>query len=250
MLGNGITDIYTMVISFYDMTCTPATVPPILSIDTCVRMKQAIPRCEQWLKKSCIDTFDAINCKAARTFCLRELAEPYDSDGRNPYFIGGPYCEDDLCGSEAIKNMTIYLNLPEVRNTLGVDPAKGNFSAINYTIPNAFSVKMDDYEQTTLYVGALLERGIRVLIYVGNYDWICNWVGNERWTLNLEWTEQKEFVKQPLREWFVDGKVAGLTRSVGGFTFATIEGAGHMAPGDKPTEALALMQRWIARKGL
>ena len=164
--------------------------------------------------------------------------------------------------------MTIHLNLPEVRNTLGVDPAKGNFSAINYTIPNAFSAQMDDYEQTTLYVGALLERGIRVLIYVGNYDWICNWVGNERWTLNLEWTGQKEFVKQPLREWLVDGKVAGLTRSVGSFTFATIEGAGHMvswfsccpiflvaltltqAPGDKPTEALTLMQRWIARKGL
>ncbi len=26
------------------------------------------------------------------------------------------------------------------------------------------------------YLAALLERGIRALIYVGDTDWICNWV--------------------------------------------------------------------------
>ena len=65
---------------------------------------------------------------------------------------------------------------------------------------------------------------------MGSYDWICNWVGNERWTLALEWSGQEEFASQKLREWTVAGVKAGVTRSAknGLFTFATVEGAGHM----------------------
>ena len=54
-------------------------------------------------------------------------------------------------------------------------------------------------------------------------------VGNDRMLMDLEWTGQSAFVGEPLREWSaVDGSVAGLTRSAGNLTFATIYGAGHM----------------------
>lgn len=47
-------------------------------------------------------------------------------------------------------------------------------------------------------------------------------------TLSVEWTGQDDFVSKPLRRWEVDGTAAGLTRSAGPFTFATIFDAGHM----------------------
>ena len=47
-------------------------------------------------------------------------------------------------------------------------------------------------------------------------------------TLQIEWTGQEAFAAEPLKEWKVDGKVAGKTRSSGALTFATIDGAGHM----------------------
>lgn len=53
-------------------------------------------------------------------------------------------------------------------------------------------------------------------------------IGNERMTLALEWTQQEAYRNEPLTEWLVDGKPAGLTRSGGGLTFATIAGAGHL----------------------
>ncbi len=53
-------------------------------------------------------------------------------------------------------------------------------------------------------------------------------VGNERMTRELEWTGQETYQSLPLREWFVDGEVAGKTRSFGPLTFATIRDAGHM----------------------
>lgn len=39
-------------------------------------------------------------------------------------------------------------------------------------------------------------------------------------------------MKEELRDWVVDGKRAGRTRSAKGFTFATVEGAGHMVGAD------------------
>jgi carboxypeptidase C (cathepsin A) len=83
------------------------------------------------------------------------------------------------------------------------------------------------YHQTSDWVAALLERNVRVLVYVGSSDWICNWIGNEKWTLAMDWSGKEGFNKQSLRQWMVDGQVAGVTRSFGNFTFATIDGAGH-----------------------
>ena len=92
----------------------------------------------------------------------------------------------------------------------------------------AFSAAQDRLHSSTEYVSALLARQVRVLIYAGTYDWICNWIGNEAWTRALEWHGQKDFAALPLREWKVDGHVVGKTRSAHGLTFATVDGAGHM----------------------
>ena len=53
-------------------------------------------------------------------------------------------------------------------------------------------------------------------------------VGNERMTLAMEWSGKDSFGAQPLRDWKVDDVVAGVTRSAGPLTFATVYGAGHM----------------------
>jgi len=83
----------------------------------------------------------------------------------------------------------------------------------------------------------------------------------------LEWSGQSDFASQELRDWLVDGKPAGKTRSAGAFTFATINGAGHMVrnfyvaacfsdpffiqvPYDKPKESLELVNRWISGQSL
>ncbi|PBK60744.1 hypothetical protein ARMSODRAFT_1066335, partial [Armillaria solidipes] len=65
---------------------------------------------------------------------------------------------------------------------------------------------------------AYSEHGVKVLVYAGANYWVCVWVGNERWTVGLELSSQKEFVNQGLREWEIDGKFTGKTRSVMGLT--------------------------------
>lgn len=67
-------------------------------------------------------------------------------------------------------------------------------------------------------MAGLLEHGVRVLNYVGTWDWICNFIGNEAWVNALEWTGQEGFQKAEMRDWMVDGKAAGATKSHGGLT--------------------------------
>ncbi|CAA7266369.1 unnamed protein product [Cyclocybe aegerita] len=253
MIGNGFTYALPMQASMYDMVCTPASVPPLLSIGECVRMKQALPRCEKWMKESCFDTFDAIGCSAAVTFCGNELEGPFWAINLNPYDLTRE-CDGDINDTlcyPIIKQIASYLDHPAVRSDLGVDPSiSANFSSCSYDVGTAFAQNLDEFRPTHHYVAALLERGVRALIYVGKNDWICNHVGNERWTLDLEWTGGAEFRKQGLREWIVQDQAAGMTRSAKGLTFATIEGAGHMVPYDKPKEALEMVNRWLAGKEL
>lgn len=65
----------------------------------------------------------------------------------------------------------------------------------------------------------------------GAYDWICNWAGNKAMTEDLQWHGQSEYRSRELREWFVPGssEAAGLTKSFGKLTFASVYAAGHMA---------------------
>lgn len=186
--------------------------------------------------------------------------------------------------------ISTYLDRPDVRSIIGADPSfTGNFSGCSDAVGMAFYEADDSLFPTQFYIAALLERGIRALIYVGANDWICNWVrfktcsqeiaglmilfgeqvGNERMTLALEWSGQREFAAEPLRGWKVDGDFAGLTRTAGPLTFVTIDGAGHMVststhaynralmthrpsqvPYDKPKHSLELVKRWLSGSDL
>jgi carboxypeptidase C (cathepsin A) len=120
------------------------------------------------------------------------------------------------------------LNDPDLRHHLGVETA-GNFSTGNDTVGAHFRSNLDKWRvHTEEYIVGLLERGIRVLIYAGTYDWQCNWVMNYQMVQSLEWSRSEEFRKTEMRNWTVDGKVVGKTKSTGNLTFATIFGAGHM----------------------
>ena len=125
--------------------------------------------------------------------------------------------------------MIDWLSLDSTRKLLGVDPAvPAGYAACNDTVYNAFAATLDEYHETYTQVSQLLERGVRVLVYAGTYDWICNWISNDVWTRKMPWSGQAAFVAQPLTNWLIGGQIIGKTRSANGLTFVTVDGAGHM----------------------
>lgn len=87
---------------------------------------------------------------------------------------------------------------------------------------------MDSVRPNPIYISNLLSRGIDILIYVGSYDWICNWVGNLRWVEALDWEGAEGFTSTAMGTWEVKGDKAGIMKTFGGLTYATVDAAGHM----------------------
>ena len=181
-----------------------------------------------------------------------------------------------------------YLNSDSVREILGIDPSFGQWNSHSAELTVRQFSHGDILHETQVYISELLARGIRVgrfistgfsslltpfqiHIYAGTYDFLANWIGNERWTVAMDWPNHAAFANVPLQAWMVEGKVAGKARTFANLTFATINGAGHLvsvvrslrptvrvltnpalpqAPHDKPLEALTMLQRWLSNKDI
>ncbi|ELU44191.1 serine carboxypeptidase [Rhizoctonia solani AG-1 IA] len=251
LIGNGLTDFKTMWEGYYDIQCKNLSVVPFQDIKTCVTMKQQVGHAQQ--SRDCVEQTDPVACSLAAGFCNEALSLPYQATGRNPYDMTKPCKPEELQSSlcyPITEHINTFLDRPETRKALGVHPSIGNYTGCSRDVGVRFSASLDHFHSNQWYVAGLLERGIKVLVYVGTYDWICNWVGNQKWVMALDWTGSAEFTAQKDRNWIVESQVAGFTRSANGLTFATVDAAGHMVPYDKPKEALAMLSRWLEGKDL
>jgi len=103
----------------------------------------------------------------------------------------------------------------------------------------------------------LLEDNIRVLIYAGDVDYICNWMGNKAWTIDLPWSGHQAFSSAKDAPWiYGNGVDGGLVRSApalkgtGSLTFLQVYEAGHMVPMDKPEAALSMLNSFLRNEPL
>lgn len=91
------------------------------------------------------------------------------------------------------------------------------------------------------YVADLINDDVPVLIYAGDVDFICNYMGNKAWTLALDWKGKDEFNAAEDHDW----KGAGLARTTETFTFLQVYDAGHMVPSDQPSVSLDMITQFM-----
>lgn len=96
---------------------------------------------------------------------------------------------------------------------------------------------------------AMLNDGVRAVIYAGDKDLICNYVGNRAWVDALEWDDADKWAAAEDFEWATRGTKAGKVRSVGPLSFVQVYDAGHMVPMDQPVHALDMLTRFTSDKG-
>lgn len=134
-----------------------------------------------------------------------------------------------------------FLNSPKVQEALGVSGRK--WVDCNMEVHTAL---LGDWTTNMASkVSAVLEKGIQVLVYSGDKDFICNWRGGEAWTNAVTWTGQEDFNKQEYSDWDVKGVPAGALKSYKNLKFLRVFNAGHMVPMNQPQNALAMLQDFI-----
>lgn len=243
-VGNGLTDPIEQYKWYPEMAYKNSHGIETVSEETYNTMKEAVPKCVSLIEK-CNGGDGIINkfaCQSAFVLCNVGLTSPYQMTGLNPYDIRKECGSHPLCYD--FSKIEKWLNLDSTKDALHVKE-EANWATCNMGINLKFHTDwMKDFSP---FVKDLINAGIPALIYAGDVDFICNYLGNKAWTLGLDWDHKDEFTNAEEKEWGAhdDGSPAALARSSNGFTFMQVYDAGHMVPSDQPDVALKMIKNFV-----
>ncbi|KAJ7571660.1 hypothetical protein O6H91_01G170800 [Diphasiastrum complanatum] len=185
-----------------------------------------------------------ISCVAAYLICTSIFSSILSIAGNINYYDIRKECSGQLCYD--FSNMENYLSEKSVLEALGVGDRK--FVSCSPTVYKAMIV--DWMRNLEVGIPTLLEDNIKLLVYAGEYDLICNWLGNSRWVTAMDWSGQQSYAAASWKPFKVDGMEAGSVTSYGPLSFLKVHDAGHMVPMDQPKNALEMIFRFTRGKSL
>jgi len=243
-IGNGMTDPEIQYASYpevaYKHTSTLGVPAPVVSKQVYKEMKQAVPKCIDAIRQC---KADAAACGVeTEKKCVQPLISPVRSTGVNVYDLRrqcnkqGPLCYDS-------RPLNAFFQSERVKQALGV---RQPWVECNVEVFQTLSADaLDVWRNYERHIPAMLQNGHSVLIYAGEEDFLCNWLGNKAWTEKMVWPGQRGYADAVDEPWMVDGKVAGKVRNHKGLTFLRVNGAGHMVPMDQPKASLAMLNQYL-----
>ncbi|KIS67893.1 putative carboxypeptidase 2 [Mycosarcoma maydis] len=186
--------------------------------------------------RDCYSTGTNQACSTADTFCADNVESILDLYANRDEYDIRELSPDPFPYSFYID----YLNTPAFQKAIG---AFQNFSESSSTVSNAFSNTGDDgrEEGTIEDVRALLDQGVQVVMYAGDADYNCNWLGGE---VIAEQVQHKGFDQAGYQDLETsDGVTHGQVKQSGQFSFVRIYESGHEVPFYQPLASLELFQR-------
>ena len=249
-VGNGMTD-PSIQFNWYSKLayqwCNMVKGAPCVSEATYNEMRSGLDFCND-LTAAC-NKEDA-DCSFAFETCTSSQLGPFENTGLNVYDVRIPCKVPGLCYD--FSKATAFLNRADVQQSLGVAAEGITWQSCNMQVNQMFGNDwMRDFNDT---IPDLLGSGVRVMIYSGDVDFICNWLGNKAWSLALEWPGKASFNAAHDQPWWVDMESAGRIRTVSGnnqtllFSFVQVHDAGHMVPMNQPQRALDMVSHFLADK--
>ncbi|CAO2202951.1 unnamed protein product [Urochloa humidicola] len=149
------------------------------------------------------------------------------------------YSGYDPCYSIHIED---YLNRIDVQKSLHANISgwikDRRWSICSYSI-------FENYNENIFTVrpiySKLVKTGLRVWVYSGDMDGRVPVLGSRYWVEALGLP-----IKSQWQPWYLNNQVAGRFIEYEGLTLATVRGAGHDVPQDKPAEALVLISSFLS----
>ncbi|CAI5738763.1 unnamed protein product [Peronospora destructor] len=163
---------------------------------------------ETYYSKSCLDNMDAIR--------------------------------DSVKTDDGGSSLNVYDVRQYVRNPGAYPPGQENI--IKYMNKMEF-----DGVSTLNEVQSLLEGGLQLLFYNGQWDMMCNHYGTEKLLLSLNWSGSNAYQQADKYTWRVQGhkEPAGFAQQGGNLTYVVVAGAGHMVPMDVPDVAAEMLRHFV-----
>ncbi|KAJ7088580.1 serine carboxypeptidase [Mycena epipterygia] len=251
LLGNALTDPLVQWPSTPEFACDgPFAVYDDPHGPECVALRTRAHICADMLQACYLEDTEEF-CGPAGIYCIVGMFGPLEVIGvnTNDVRMKCDKTKQASCWKEEVW-IKAYMNSAPVRNAIGADPRR-EWSEMNAALQLDFMSRGDGAHPTHALLPALVNDGVRLLVYAGNTDMVCNYIGKERWITQLKTDFHDEFSAAPHQPWYTSksGTLSGTTRSAGlhggNITFVLIHDAGHMMPYDQPEAAFDMFNRWI-----
>ncbi|KAG5513365.1 hypothetical protein PMAC_001428 [Pneumocystis sp. 'macacae'] len=249
IIGNGLVDPPNQFPYYHYMGCN-GSYGRVLPKEVCSKMLTKYPECRRYVKL-CTEFQCPCVCKVAYDSCVDILLRPYVDHSIDIYDIRNR-CKDD-CTSEITKVVENFMNTPSNKQLFN---ATKNFTGCNMTVYTLFHDTGELMESVVTYIEELLSVGIKVLIFAGDADVICNWYGTHSWVHKLDWEGSSYFNENRYKPWTLARKIGkkpagtlvGEKKTYNGLTLLRVYNAGHVTPMDQPEASYDMYMRWIHKK--
>ena len=88
------------------------------------------------------------------------------------------------------------------------------------------------------------------MIWAGDADWICNYLGGFNVVNALPWSQQSAFANLQLKSYTVAGTARGLYKSLANLSWLQVYAAGHEVPFYQPATALQVFKQTMSKAPL
>lgn len=89
------------------------------------------------------------------------------------------------------------------------------------------AANISDSRSTLATLSKVVQSGINVLVWAGDADWMCNWVGGYAVANNVTFSGQDDFRSKTLEPYTVNGTQKGTFKNVDNLSFLRVFEAGH-----------------------
>jgi len=221
-IGNGMMDraLQILVYPDYVLEQKNITLFPYMFFKTMAIMCNiAIPYKVRILEYFCMGTI----------YILRNFSGLY-----NPYDIRRND-NDDILDEYTLE----VLNNREIQKSFGIKSPRTIKGVCNETLyetmrPDLCTSVMDD-------MSYMLEKGLRVLMYSGDKDYQCNYLGNELVANSIKWKGQDNFKNSN----YINFTTQARFKKYENLIFMIVKDAGHMVPMDQGAFALDMVNSFV-----
>ena len=142
-------------------------------------------------------------------------------------------------------NLKSFMNTV-IRKKLGIIPDNVTWGS---QATDTFNYQSEDFMKPAIKaVDYLISKGLKIIVYQGQFDMLCNTVGAEKWTSKLQWSGLQGFNYATRKPLYIDGKIGqtqAFLKSFKNFSFYFVMNAGLMVPLDNGEMALKMLEEII-----
>ncbi|KAJ7285316.1 alpha/beta-hydrolase [Mycena rebaudengoi] len=140
-----------------------------------------------------------------------------------------------------------YLAIPEVMTRIGAESSYQRCADGPFEM---FAATGDDARTWLPELGALANSKLKILIWAGDTDINCNWLGVHASVSAMDWYGKERLAATPFTEMIIDGTPVAAFQNVDNFSFARVYEAGHQVPAFQPAVSLEIFKQVIQMQPL